>query len=96
MYNIKLARFHYLISIKNTKNNTYNSCKIPKEKINPHVRGAFKIYYDFDQNTLKQIIYPPDLWFQYVDEDDTIENYIINIKNEWPTWYKIKIYKKNV
>ena len=92
---MKPNRYNYLISVKPLKYHQHLYCKIPKETVKPHIRGCFSIYYDREQKCIKRIIYPNDLWFTYVDETDIVENKLIDIKNQWPLWYKIKIYNRD-
>ena len=80
--------YGYLVSVKSK--NSVPQCKYPRVKIQKGIR-CDKCY--FEDNQFKKITYPIELLFRYVNEDDKIENDIIDIQNEWPSWYSIKVYK---
>ena len=91
---VKTPQYKYLISIKTDHINRYDQCKWPKEKPNyGSVRGFSRIYLSDDGSINKQIIYPEELWLTEVKKTDTFENDLIDIKNDWPSWYIIKIFK---
>jgi hypothetical protein len=80
--------YRYLVSVKT--NNSVPQCKYPRTIVQKGIR--FNKYY-FEGNQFKQITYPLELLFRYVNEDDKIENDIIDIQNDWPDWYSIKVTK---
>jgi hypothetical protein len=80
--------YRYLVSVKT--NNSVPQCKYPRVKVQKGIR-CNKYY--FEDNQFKKITYPLDLLFRYVNEDDKIENDIIDIQNDWPGWYSIKVTK---
>ena len=80
--------YGYLVSVK--PKNSFPQCKYPRTIVQKGIR--FNKYY-FEDKQFKKIIYPIDLLFTYVNEEDKIENDIINLQNEWPNWYSIKVYK---
>ena len=51
--------------------------------------------YIYEDDELKRVIYPNELLFTEVTQDDSIENHIIELKNMWPQWYKITLEKFN-
>jgi len=78
--------YRYLVSVKNK--NSIPQCKYPRTTVQKGIR--FNKYY-FENNQIKKIIYPFELLFRYVNEDDKIENDIIDIQHDWPDWYSIKV-----
>jgi hypothetical protein len=80
--------YRYLVSV-NPKNSV-PQCKYPRVKIQKGIR-CNRCY--FEDNQFKKIIYPFELLFTYVNEDDKIENDIIDIQNDWPNWYTIRVIK---
>ena len=80
--------YRYLISVKT--NNSVPQCKYPRTIVQKGIR--INKYY-FEGNQFKQITYPLELLFRYVNEDDKIENDIIDIQNDWPDWYSIRVTK---
>jgi hypothetical protein len=80
--------YRYLVSVK-TKNSV-PQCKYPRTTVQKGIR--FNKYY-FEGNQFKKITYPLELLFRYVNEDDKIENDIIDIQNDCPDWYSIKVTK---
>ena len=81
--------YHYLVSVK--PKNSFPRCKYPRTTVKKGIRLCNRYY--FEDNQFKQITYPLELLFTYVNEDDKIENDIIDIQNNWPDWYSIKVYK---
>ena len=91
---IKTPQYKYLISIKTDHSTGSNYCKWPKEKPSyGSIRGFSRIYLSDDGSIKKEIIYPQELWFTEVKKTDTIEHDLIDIKNDWPSWYLIKIFE---
>ena len=88
---LTLNKFRYLISVKTLGVPEY--CNYPREVIVPHMRSCRTVYYSSDGTgkVKKEIIYPRELWYSHVDSTDPVENIILDIKNEWPNWYKIEI-----
>ena len=80
--------YRYLVSVKT--NNSVPQCKYPRTIVQKGIR--FNKYY-FEYKQFKKITYPLELLFRYVNEDDKIENDIIDIQNDWPGWYSIKVTK---
>ena len=80
--------YRYLVSVKT--NNSVPQCKYPRTIVQKGIR--FNKYY-FEGNQFKKITYPLELLFRYVNEDDKIENDIIDIQNDWPDWYSIRVTK---
>ena len=80
--------YRYLVSVK--LKNSVPQCKYPRITVQKGIR--FNRYY-FEDNQFKQITYPLELLFTYVNEYDKIENDIIDIQNDWPNWYSIRVYK---
>ena len=78
--------YKYIVSVKS--GNKTPRCKIPREKVSSGIRFNKIIYED---NDFKKIIYPCELQFTQITEDDAIETNIINIQQSWPHWYKIKV-----
>jgi len=82
----KVNNYRYIVSI-NSKSQP-PLCKYPKEQVKTGIRYNRFIYENGD---FKKIIYPCDLLFMYINEDDIIESNIIKLKNDWPNWYAIKV-----
>jgi hypothetical protein len=80
--------YSYLVSVK--PKNSVPQCKYPRVKVQKGIRCN---RYYFEDKQFKQITYPLELLFTYVNEDDKIENDIIDIQNDWPSWYSIKVTK---
>ena len=80
--------YRYIVSVKPT--NSFPQCKYPRTTIQKGIR--YNRYY-FENNQFKKITYPIELLFTYINEDDKIENDIIDIQNDWPSWYSIKVTK---
>ena len=78
--------YRYIVSVRNITKAP--KCKFPREKVYTGLRFNKIIYED---NDFKKIIYPCELQFTHIAEDDIIENNIINIQQYWPHWYKIKV-----
>ena len=80
--------YRYLVSVK--PKNSFPQCKYPRTTVQKGIR--FNRCY-FEDKQFKKIIYPLELLFTYVNEEDKIENDIINLQNDWPNWYTIKVIK---
>jgi len=78
--------YRYLVSVK--IKNSVPQCKYPRTTVQKGIR-CNKYY--FEDNQFKKITYPLELIFRYVNEDDKIENDIIDIQNDWPDWYSIRV-----
>ena len=52
-----------------------------------------RTYFDMRDNTVKDIVYPEELWFTEVLPDDEIEENIHTTIEYMPTWTKIVIEK---
>ena len=52
-----------------------------------------RTYFDMRDNTVKDIVYPPDLWFTDVLPGDEIEENIHTTIEYMPTWTRIIIEK---
>ena len=84
---VKKDKYGYLVSIKT---NGRNYCEYPKKKPEYNrYRGFSRIYFDY--SSIKRIDYPPELALSWIEPGDKIEQELIDIQNEWPNWYKIKI-----
>jgi len=90
---IKLRNYNFLVSVKNTQEPPKS--KWPREV--PRVgtiRGYQTIYYNYDDMLSKEIIYPQKLWFSTIEENDQLELDLIELKNTWPSWYRIRVLNK--
>jgi hypothetical protein len=55
------------------------------------IRTTHRIYFDHRDKVVKEIIYPKDLWFTEVLEDDPVERYLSDCIDFIPDWEKIEI-----
>ena len=60
------------------------------------IRTTHRIYFDHRERILKEIIYPKDLWFTEVLEDDPVEQYLSDCIEFIPDWEKIEIKNNNI
>jgi len=68
-------------------------CKYPREVVSERIRCPGRILFDHNNQIVREIIYPPELWFKDVYLDDPIDNFIIDLSNEYD-FTKIEIEKK--
>lgn len=69
------------------------SCKYPKETVSPRIRSPRRYWVNNKNKTVREIIYPEDLWFKPIEPDDPVENFILNISFELD-YTKLEIEKK--
>lgn len=60
------------------------------------IRTTHRIYFDHRDQIVKEIIYPKDLWFTEVLEDDPVERYLSDCIEFIPDWEKIEIKNNNI
>jgi hypothetical protein len=87
---MNLLKYRFTVSISNT--HLPPMCKYPREKI---ITGIRQNKYIYEDDQIKKVIYPVELLFTEVTDNDYIENHIIELKNMWPQWYNIEIEKFN-
>ena len=83
---ITSRKYRYLVSISNVP--SIPMCKYPRETI---ITGIRENKYIYEYEKIKKIIYPSELLFTQVNENDIIEHDIIELKNIWPNWYSIQV-----
>jgi hypothetical protein len=66
-------------------------CKYPREQITTRIRTPVVNYINDEEEIIKSIIYPKELYYSTVVPDDPIENDIIDLTYRYPDWYKIEI-----
>jgi hypothetical protein len=84
----------YICLVKIKKyNKSVPMCKYPKQKVSVIDRPPLRVYYNYNDEIIKKIIYPQELWYKPVYEDDIMENLIIEINNCIPSWESIEFIK---
>jgi len=71
-------------------------CAFPQKKIIQKIRGYSTCFYNYENQLVKQIIYPSELWFTEVSPDDPVENFIHTLTYYYPDWTTIDIEKKTI
>ena len=84
---MRLLKYRFIVSVHGSTNKI-PVCKYPREQIRVGMRRNRSVYED---TYLKVIIYPSDLLFTEIKENDTIEKHIMELRDMWPNWYKIQV-----
>jgi len=85
------GKYIYFVTYKKNVN-----LKLPvKRFISEKIRTTNTIYFDHRDKIVKEIIYPQDLWFTEVLEDDSVETYLNDCIEFIPDWVKIEIKNNN-
>jgi len=71
----KFGKFNYRITYKSKA----LSCKYPKETVIERIRCPGRIHLNNQNEIVREIIYPPELWFKEVKENDPVENVILRL-----------------
>ena len=78
------------------KYNTGLEKKAPLRNISERLRTPYRYFMNNQNIVEREIIYhSPDLWFNYVDKDDPVEKFILNLNFMFPDWAFIEIEMKN-
>jgi len=91
--NSKNSFYSYYITCK--EKTSYPRCKYPRETVVSKLRTFSVNYINYDEEIVKCIIYPKELYFTQVLPDDIIENEIIEIGNYIPDWTRIEVVRNH-
>ena len=84
------GKYTYTITYRKKPSNL-NFEKGVKKFSGAKIRTTHRIYFDHRERIVKEIIYPKDLWFTDVLEDDPVERYLSDCIDFIPDWEKIEI-----
>ena len=66
-----------------------------RKRVSPKIRITNRLYYDHRDEIVKEIVYPKDLWYTDVIDNDPVEKYTNDIMEFMPDWVKIEIKNLN-
>lgn len=95
MNKFAIERHGYLFNVKCKGFYCAPRCSLPRERVTPRIRGPSTIWFDYNQQIIKEINYPCSLWNK-IEPDDPIENFILELTWYLPDWEKIDIIKENL
>jgi len=90
---VKFTYENYIYKIRYKPTDIAPRCKYPKITVTQRIRTPNVIRMNYKENIVKEIIYPKELWFTLVEEDDLMEQKIIEIQELFPDWNEIEIEK---